>query len=119
MTDGDPVVVGDERRQAVILEVLARHLLHLGVRPVAVPPVAVVDHLEEVRDPATADFDKGDAQVVEAIEDAGCDSAPSSPSGVPVLKKNGSAHAGAASQTPASIVLAEIVNSLVTVCSDS
>src|SRR5512143_2576964 len=32
---------------------------------------------------------------------AGWDNAPSSPSGVPVLKKNGSAQAGVASHTPA------------------
>src|SRR5262245_40070382 len=42
VADRDAVVVDDEGREHVVLEVLARHLLRVGLRPVPVPPVAVV-----------------------------------------------------------------------------
>src|SRR5206468_5466786 len=44
--------------------------------------------------------------VSSVLELGGSDSAPSSPSGVPVLKKSGSAQAGVASATPQVIVAA-------------
>src|SRR5262245_4872857 len=66
----DPGVVGDERRQAVVLEVLAGRLPDLGVRPVPISPVTIVEHLEEVRDPAAPDLDERHAQRGKAIEHA-------------------------------------------------
>src|SRR5262245_47789375 len=64
---GDAVPVDDEGREPVIAEVLARHLLDLDAGVVAVAPVAVVGHLEEVRDPAAADLDPRHPQLREAV----------------------------------------------------
>src|SRR5262249_15678989 len=58
MADAHPAAIDDEGREPVIAEVVAGHLLQLGAGPQAIPPPAIVGHLEEVRDPADAGLDR-------------------------------------------------------------
>ena len=73
VAQGDAGAVGDERRRVVAVPVERRRVLDREVAPDAVAPVAVVDRLDEVRDPAHAGLDPADLQLGEPLEHPGED----------------------------------------------
>src|SRR5438270_7727895 len=72
----DAVEVGDERGAHVAEPVVRRRLANGDVAPRPVAPVAVVDLLEEVRDPAHTRLDHRHVELGKAVEHTGEDQLP-------------------------------------------